>query len=368
MTNETVICAIATGCSLSFMDLGIVFRVDATVTMGMGHLLRCLALAQGLVKQDPTVSITFVLRAESVSLAQSRQDWVGHIVILPRELSQAQEPQWLASYCQTHNIQVIILDGYQFQVDYRQALARIPVQNVVFDDNNDSGPLAADLVINGASNAASLGYEDTAPDAILCVGNDYRILREEFVEGRYRLPWAQRNAVVLVMGGSDADNLTLQILQGLEQCAFKPCVTVVTGGAYAHLAKLRQFLQHSQLTSLHLDNCQQMAALFGQAKLVVSAAGGTQFELLACDCPALLLVVADNQANAAAQAVTQGWCQLVDVRGQANIHEVVAAIEHLCAQPDMLRTMHEKATCLADTQGTARVAKQMLLLAGRLND
>ncbi|KXI27907.1 UDP-2,4-diacetamido-2,4,6-trideoxy-beta-L-altropyranose hydrolase [Paraglaciecola hydrolytica] len=338
----------------------VVFRVDASSSMGMGHLLRCLALAQALDQHPAVKAIIFVMLAASKPFAKSRTDWVGDIVILPADLPQQAEPQWLSDFCQRQQVDVLALDGYQFDADYRQALSSIPSVFVLFDDMNNSGDLYCDLVINSASNADALEYQSTAPQASLCLGDKYRILRREFVQKDYCLPWAERDGLVVVMGGSDPFNVSLQILQTLEQHKFSHQIKLATGGAYAHHAELGAFLTQTNLQVEHLQNCQQMAQLFGEAKLVISAAGGSQFELLACQSPALLVIVAANQRNATQAAAKQGWCQAIDYCAKPDIAELAQRTLQLWQQDLLLEQMFQTAGQYADTAGAERVVTEIL--------
>ena len=343
------------------LNTAILFRVDASAQMGMGHLMRCLALAQAMRLAFPQLAIYFALSTGSVPYAQSREDWLGELILVPEQLALADEPLWLAQVCAQNTIGMFILDGYQFDQDYCQQLHPLPCMKVVFDDNNNSGLLFADAVINGASNAAHLDYQVSAPGALLCVGEQYRILREEFAADSARLPWAERHSLSIVMGGSDPLNLSLSIMQALQQSGFADNIILVTGAAYQHLSSLQQFLQHSQLRVSHRHNCQHMADVFSQSRLVVSAAGGSQFELAACYCPALLLVVADNQRNATAQAITQGWCQSLDMLQGANATSIVEKLTQLWASQEALEHMHEAAKQHGDWQGAERVVRQLAL-------
>jgi UDP-2,4-diacetamido-2,4,6-trideoxy-beta-L-altropyranose hydrolase len=352
------------------MKYDIMFRVDANAQIGLGHLLRCLALAQGLIAEKPNLKLVFVMHAESVELAKTRNDWLGDIQVLPASLRLKDEPLWLAEYVDKTAIKIFVLDGYQFSYSYRQAFAeRSNIFKIVFDDNNDSGPLAADMVLNGANNAADMDYQQTAPKAVLCIGENYRILRQEFFQKTYILPWNQRSKLVVVMGGSDPKNMTLQIIEGLIARGFSDALTVVTGSAYQHISALKHVIHSSALQIEHMENCQEMALLFGQSRLVVSAAGGTQFELLACLTPALLLVVANNQLNATQESAKQGWCESIDTCLENDAQPIILRLWTLWNDQKILESMHQKANEWANTQGTSRVAKSILAsVVGVTND
>lgn len=344
----------------------LLFRVDANATMGMGHLLRCLALAQALVKkseqEQTSLKIVFVVKADTVSLCKQRQDWCGELLVLPEHLPQADEPAYLAAYCKRQQVAALVLDGYQFATQYRQSLSEIAVKHIIFDDNNDSGPLFADLVINGASNAEQLAYAVSAPQAVLCVGSAYRLLRQEFNHPDYKLEWYLRSKLTLVMGGSDPRNFSIKILRQLEQQGFRAKITLATGGAYAHVDELKQFLSQSALHVEHLQNCQTMAELFGQSLLVVSAAGGSQFELQAMYSPALLLVIADNQRNATLQAAKQAWCEAINCITEDNIELICERLTDLWSKHQQLELMHDNCKSLPQHDGASKVADCILQL------
>lgn len=302
--------------------MSVCFRVDASPSIGVGHLMRCLALAQILDEQ--LIEVYFFIRQTTRESCLSRHDWVGRLCVIPHEITQEEEAHWVSKQVSKLDASLLVVDGYQFHHQYRAQLQALlgthAIPLALFDDTNsdlsDSGLLHADIVINSAPDAARLDYNTTAPQAKLCLGSEYRLLRQEFYV-QDAVPWEQRHGLTLVMGGSDVNNLTIPLLEALETKAFSEPVRVLTGSAYPFAAELKQVLDRSNLAIQHLPRCQTVAEVFSYTKLVVSAAGSTQFELLACGTPAILATVANNQLPAALSAQQQGWCRVVDCRGAA---------------------------------------------------
>jgi UDP-2,4-diacetamido-2,4,6-trideoxy-beta-L-altropyranose hydrolase len=335
----------------------ILFRTDGNTQMGTGHLMRCLALAQALKKQH--ISTTFVVSDEAAAICQSRLDWVGEIITLPGNIDTKGELEYIKSVYIKDACDALVLDGYQFDSAYRQALSEDTACLILFDDSNNSGELFADLVINGADNAAELGYLLSAPQASLFTGPDYRVLRQEFV-GATPHVWSKRQAIGIMMGGSDPLNITLPLLQSLQCLAQKmaiPHMKLLTGAAYKPLAELELFIKNSSLYIEHQHNSQQVADVFGQCALVISAAGSSQFELLACETPAILLVVADNQINATEQASRQGWCEMLDARASLDFGQLARQIVETYQNKAVLLKMHQQCAKYRDVLGAKRVVE-----------
>lgn len=335
------------------------FRADANESIGLGHMMRCLALAQELDAQG--IQAYFAVRPGSTERICNRRDWVGEILPIPDDVSLEQEPDWLKELCLSQAIDFLILDGYQFDQQYREKLAAANPVFACFDDQNAMPNLPCDLVINGAENAGTLGYENTAPAAVKCLGAEFRILRKEFfLENSSDLSRLKR--LCLVFGGSDPKGLTLSLLKALEQQGFNDPIHVLTGAAYGQLSELESFLKDSALPIEHIHDCQDVAKEFRQARLTVSAAGGSQFELLACRSPSILAIVADNQVNATLGAQQQNWCVAVDCRVQHGAEELADKVLSLWFSADALGKMESHAQQQEVHNGAKSVVEALKVL------
>ncbi|WP_133469216.1 UDP-2,4-diacetamido-2,4,6-trideoxy-beta-L-altropyranose hydrolase [Paraglaciecola marina] len=336
----------------------IVFRVEGEPRIGLGHIMRCLALAQSLTNSGHYVC--FLMSKSSQSFCQNRVDWVGDI--LPMDIiNPPNEASWVQQQCVELQADWLVLDGYQFTEGYRRALVSRHYHLAVFDDINNSGNLFADLVINGVSNGLALNYQATAPQAHLAVGRRYQVLRQEFFRLSDR-SWSRRRSLTLMFGGSDTHNMTLSVLDALAKSHVSIPISVITGAAYSHLNELSEFIASSDLTVTHHHDCQNMAEELVNSRLALSAAGGSQFELLACATPAILLVVADNQKFASEEAKKQGWCQVLNYQEQTS-EQLVKHCLALWGDVDTLFSMHQHAMKQAVIDGAKAVGERMSKIA-----
>ena len=76
----------------------------------------------------------------------------------------------------------------------------------------------ADIILNHGLDAQQLAY-NCAPDTLLLLGTRFALLRTEFQRwhGVVRHCPEVARKVIVTLGGSDAENITLKIIEALEQ-------------------------------------------------------------------------------------------------------------------------------------------------------
>ena len=139
-------------------------RADASAAIGVGHVMRCLAVAEALAERG--VDLLFA-SAEQPDPLRARLLEDGFAVTdLPGPAGGA--PDLAATAALAHGAAAVILDGYRFDEDYRAAL-RASLQGPVlaFDDTGALTALHADLIVNPAPDADKLNSPATAPGAVL---------------------------------------------------------------------------------------------------------------------------------------------------------------------------------------------------------
>ncbi|MEP2654094.1 MAG: UDP-2,4-diacetamido-2,4,6-trideoxy-beta-L-altropyranose hydrolase [Paraglaciecola sp.] len=344
------------------MSRRVLFRVDASPIIGLGHLMRSLALAQGLSREG--IEVMFAVSDFTEQYCFSRQDWVGDIHILPVSSKQA-ETAALSTLCKDTDANWLILDGYQFDFEYRNTLGAVSCKLGIFDDGEVFKTQRIepdlDMLINWAPAADCLHYEQYAPNAQLCVGEYYRVLREEFCKSE-PISYELRRPLLLMFGGSDPFNFTLPLLQQLTALGVDIPITIVTGAGYQALPELDLFLDTSSLFVTHHHNSQDIARLMSAARLAISAAGASQFELLSCLTPSILVTVANNQIFATQQAKKQGWCEVFNYRCAEHEHlikDIVQAAVNLWENPEKLNLMHQHTKEHANQMGIKRIIEAM---------
>jgi len=177
----------------------------------------------------------------------------------------------------------IVVDGYHFGADYQQELKAAQLQIFFVDDNAHAGHYAADLVLNPNSNAEDNLYQSREPHTRLLLGLRYVPLRREFEPWRdwkREIPRLGRK-ILITMGGTDPDNITLQAIEALLHAGIEGVeATVVVGAGNPHVDSLQRVISGAGGVIRLRRNATDMPDLMAWADMAMIAAGGTLWEML----------------------------------------------------------------------------------------
>jgi RimJ/RimL family protein N-acetyltransferase len=205
-------------------------------------------------------------------------------------------------------------------------------------------------------------YANRGVDTQLLLGTRYALLRSEFWQwqGWQRSLSSRASKVLVTLGGSDADNVTLKVIQALQPVEVNALeAVVVIGGSNSHYEQLLSASQKSLFPIRIEKNASNMPELMAWADVVVTAGGSTCWELAFMGLPSVILILAENQ-RAIAQKLDQmqvsinlGWHEDVSTG------EIALAVSHLLIAT---HTRVEMARCgqeLIDGQGSKRVLRHL---------
>ena len=132
-----------------------------------------------------------------------------------------------------HHASWVVVDGYQFDVEYQRKSEVCRTEILVVDDTGHAGAYVADVVLD--QNAMLVRDLSTARIRThLLLGPRYALLRREFKSWR---KWKREIApiarkVLVTVGGTDPDNVTVRIIRALRLLAEEKLeATIVIGGA-----------------------------------------------------------------------------------------------------------------------------------------
>ncbi|MEZ5235871.1 MAG: UDP-2,4-diacetamido-2,4,6-trideoxy-beta-L-altropyranose hydrolase [Acidimicrobiales bacterium] len=347
----------------------LVVRVDSGDHIGLGHLSRCLTLADAWPGEVLFISRAFggnglawldgrhrLHRLAAPSPSPSGADGTSPWLRVPVEQDAAET---LAALASQPGPAVLVVDHYGIDARWHRRLtaARPDVALVAIDDLADR-PLHVDLVLDQSPQRDAAVYLPHVPPwTRVLAGSAYALLRPEFGGHRWR---DGSDRLVLSLGGLDTDGNHLTVLGWLDDLrarveGFSPEVDLPISGAAPHLSSLRDLAADRPWLHLHVD-CTAMAALMAGARVAVGAPGTSALERCAVGVPGVQLVVADNQRYNAAALVRAGAAADAELADRAGFE---ATLIELWTDADARRQLSERARALCDGGGAARVVDEL---------
>ncbi|MFK7808007.1 MAG: UDP-2,4-diacetamido-2,4,6-trideoxy-beta-L-altropyranose hydrolase [Saprospiraceae bacterium] len=275
------------------MPTKILFRTDALDGMGLGHLIRCIALADMLKEHFDCV---FVIREDSSKAAILIKQAAYKFSIIPVLENHSAEAVWFSNNMLTKN-EIVVLDGYAFDTDYQKTVKAKAAKLVCIDDIY-AYPFVADVLINHAGDADAEKYE-TAGYTKLCLGSKYSLLRAPFLKAaKEKRRLGKIETAFVCLGGMDTSNQLISVLGTLIERLpnLRKCI-VITGSSYGHKPALAKYIAHSKVEIDHQENvgASDIVELMKESQIGICTPSGISYEYACVGGGLFLLQTADNQ-------------------------------------------------------------------------
>lgn len=343
----------------------VIIRADAGPAIGVGHLIRCLALAEELGARG--YQVTLATRGEGAVLAHAARAGISRVDAMPGDEGVEEELAHLTALVRTVGAEVVVLDGYQFDQSYQRRLRQL-VHTLVCVDDLAAGPFDCDLILNQNLGAQKSDYaRQILADTTLLLGPAYALLRKSFRErrGRFQVREAGRRVLVTI-GGADYQDVALRAVQELAEL---PSIhlDLVLGPAYGHADPLARLgIAAAQGTHVH-RNVDRMDLLMEQTDVAISGAGSTVWELARLGVPMLLVSTKDGQGNdnqyrLGCSVADRGAAVMLGRADDLRDGEIARATLSLLDDAPRRAGLSQAAAALVDGQGASRVADALAVL------
>lgn len=362
--------------------LRVALRVDASLEIGTGHVMRCLTLANALA--DAGAQCLFISRELPGNLIDHLVHSGHRVHALPfvdiedqleTTCNSPPHAPWLKCDWNTdahqtsraiqqefsNHVQIdwIVVDSYALDKRWESALHPLSRRMLVIDDLADRAH-DCDLLIDQSVGRHPDAYTELVrPACCTLIGPKFALLRPEFRQQRQN-SLARRHSpelhhLLISMGGVDSLNATGQTLDGLSNCTLPPnCdIRVVIGPKFPWFAAVQQASSRLPWAVTLLTDVNDMASVMVTSDLVIGAAGTSALERCCLGVPSLLVVLASNQEYGAAALHTLGAAQLI---GPLKLltQNLPTALAHASDSRNLLR-MTEAASSVTDGTGILRV-------------
>ena len=351
----------------------VAFRVDASETLGSGHISRCLNLATALKSRG--AECVFIGRRLRGHQFRAISDAGFRVLVIPREtemgptrllntisdpvansdalltmaLLGGEKPDWL------------IVDHYGIDAKWESVL-RPHVGKILIIDDLAEVRHDCDVLLN--QNFSTSGPERynglVTQETELRLGPRYALLHPDFARRRkdVRIRLGGPPVAFISFGGSDPDNITELVLNVLGRSEFSDVIVHVAIGANnRHRLQLEQWVRSRGSGHSHFDPA-NMAEIMHLADFAIGAGGATIWERICLDLPSIVVSISMNQVPTCVSLALAGQINYLGHATEFSADKLSGAIVRLLG--GLGETRLEPQIPLVDGLGTERVADMLL--------
>lgn len=342
----------------------IIFRVDGNEKIGLGHIMRCMSIADALIKiGEECLFVLADIRGEIIVKNRGFKTFVMNTKFDCMEM----EFQKIQSVIEQKMPKCIVIDSYFVTEKYLHFLGTLG--KIVYIDDLAAFAYPVNSLINYNIYSTRIDYYTLykekhikLPKCIL--GTKYTPLRKEFKEIPEHILNREVKDILISTGGADPMHLALGIVKFLVEHLES------IGGIRFHIVlgmmnkdknKIMELVGEIENIIIH-SSVQDMKSLMLICDLAVSAAGSTLYELCACGTPTITYVFADNQILGADAFEKSGMMVSVgDIRGkQKIIPTIIEAIFALAGDYKKREEMGKQMQKFVDGNGAERLARELM--------
>lgn len=337
-------------------------RADGNDKVGMGHLMRCMSIAQALQKQR--VRCVFFTADKAAGSFLEERGFACRILDTDFREMEKELPVFI-NMLEEENCRFVLTDSYYITQKYLDELRKYCP--VFYMDDMGVSRLQADGIINYNIYAEDLEYETRCDSPMkLLLGPYYAPVKEPFSKMRYQVR-ERAEKVLVTMGGSDSLNIAGKLGESLLQRVPRHVeLDIICGRFNPHLSTLKEMAEKDTRVHLYVD-VPDMWNRMAQADIAVSAAGSTMYELSTMGVPSICCYYVENQRR-----IAEGFAEKVQMVNagdfsadeKAVLSKITEAVCALAEDVNVRKALSERMQRVTDGCGAdhiAEVLKEMIL-------
>ena len=301
----------------------ILIRTDGYAEIGLGHIYRCLLLANNFIEHD----VRFVLSSKSdTGLKKIQESHFNYHII--------EENNQIDKLIRDYQCDILINDILDTTEDYIKYCKGLGVRVVNFEDLGD-GAIHADAVINDLYEKKN-NYENHY------WGSDYYCIRDEFLLAKPAGFNEEVQEVLIIFGGTDPCNLTNRIFNVLKSIpSSRIHYTFILGMGYKYSDELMAAAYDSDLHIDIIRDVKRMTEYMGKADLALSSQGRTMLELASMTVPTILLAQNEREQHHEFGYLKNGFINL-GLGNQVEDRTIKETLLWLINSPQIRKQMKEQ--------------------------
>jgi len=280
--------------------MNILFRCDGSVEIGMGHVVRCLALADNL-KEHHNCNIHFAMRRSELGINKVKESYP----VFESDEKSFNYKEWLIDCIALTKSETLIMDMRDglTREDLKSIKKKTGIKVVTIDDPEDKR-LETDLAfyppVPQLEKTDWSGFKGE-----LFIGWNYVLLRKEFSQ-KYPEPDNPIPNILVSMGGTDENNIIQFVVEALQQVTDKFHVNIILGAGFQYKAELEYLLAGVNYGYFLYEDPINIAGIMSQSDLAIISFGQTAYELAILSVPSIYVCISDDHVESSQLFVNEG--------------------------------------------------------------
>lgn len=332
----------------------ILFRCDASRSIGFGHLVRCLALACEFQKKDCKIAFAVNKNAAAINIIQKENYSVY------RKYTKNYK-QWLSSTIEKFKADVLVLDVRDDldNLTLTEIKQKFNIKIVTIDDPTDKR-IACDFAFYPpVFQVKTFNWEGFKGK--LYAGFDWIILRHQFLEYKNKPKKPNKKLKVFVgAGASDPKCITPIIAKALNDLTVEFEAVIVIGALFSCKEKLEAVLRKANYEYNVFVNVDNMAKIMHACDFAVCSFGTSAYELAVLGVPAVYVCISKDHSLSASMLEEKGFAINLGEYEKLKQADITKAALTLAENADLRYRMSQTAKTSIDGFGALRIVQEVL--------
>lgn len=347
----------------------VLFRVDGSSHLGLGHVMRCLAFAQGL--EGIGVGAVFVVRDYARDVAEIIRQHGHAVQTIPGDCSFREDASLTLRFADQRKINLLVTDLSNTDImadlskygEYLREMKGGGKFLVTIDDINEIA-FPSDIMVNPNYGAERMNYNLNGATRFL-LGPCYFIFRQEFMDtaaANREIKKEARNILVAV-AGSDPLNLTEKVVRALSKLENISSlnVRVVLGIDQYNSARhgLEERLGNLGGNCELLGRSENMAELMLWSDLAITGGGLTKYETAITGTPSIVISQAAHHVKIVEEFEKEQTILHLGLNSRVSEEDVAGATARLLRDYALRAEMSKRGKALVDGRGIERIISEI---------
>ena len=330
----------------------IIFRCDASPDIGLGHLIRCLAVAKELKKQN---QIIFATAKDDTNLYIKNNNF--SIFLKAKDES---EEVFLERIKSILKPDTIVLDKkYPYNIDCLKGFKQNNIRTVMLDNICPGLSECDEIIFPNAHLDKSALKKYLSPEQINRVkaGPEYVILRDEILSLKDKFNYSIHNPqnIVVTTGGTDPEGVLLKLIPWLKEMNLKANIMILIGQAFKYKNELEKLIidlpDNFKVLPYSLEE-------FLKADIVICTFGVSIYEMIYLQIPTIC--ISHSRENAQSAKVLKERYNVFEDLGyfkDINKQNAQTVITRLLIDKEYYKNMVKEYDNIIDRKGVYRLTQ-----------